>query len=160
MQYELTPSVTQPVCTVVRRTTPTLAAISQEATRLRSWALIMGERVTGLPFARLLGPETCSVHLPVEGRVTPHPETGIEREDSAGQACMSLRVVRFDELRDVLRELSAEIAVDCGLAGAPEFHPSTAEFTLGTVLWPVYRQPAAQHRVLTVADAHRAALVS
>jgi hypothetical protein len=50
-------------------------------------------------------------------------------------------VVNLDEVRPVLQALTSEIASDCGLAGEIEFHPSSAEFNQGTVLWPVHRLP-------------------
>lgn len=160
MQFELTATVSRPMRTISRAAGCSLAAINTEATRLRSWALTSGERVTGLPFLRLPGPDRCTVHIPVEGRVIPHPQAGIDREDAGEQRCVSLRVVRFQDLRGILRELSDEIAVDCGLAGAPEFHPASAAFTTGTILWPVHRYPFSTSTIFTVGGPARAELVS
>lgn len=143
MQYAISPSTILPRRTVYRESELSLTRIREAATRLRSWALVSGERIVGLPFVRLRGDLLCEVHLPVDGRVQPHPQTGVHAAAAEERLAVSLRVVRFDELRAVIRELSSEIAVDCGSAGPVEFHPSTAEFTHGTLLWPVHRLPAA-----------------
>jgi hypothetical protein len=139
MQYAISPSAILPRTTVYRETELSLVRIREAATRLRSWALVSGERIVGLPFVRVRSDLLCEVHLPVAGLVQPHPETGVFSDAAAHMPAVSLRVVRFDEIRAVIRELSGEIAVDCGSAGPVEFHPSTAEFTHGTVLWPVLR---------------------
>jgi hypothetical protein len=55
MQYALTPSSLEPVRTVSHEAPFTAAGITEAATRLRSWALIRGERILGLPFLRLSG---------------------------------------------------------------------------------------------------------
>ncbi|PFG73628.1 hypothetical protein [Tepidiforma thermophila] len=139
MQYAISPSTILPRKTVYRETELNLARIREAATRLRSWALVSGERIVGLPFIRVRSDLLCEVHLPVDGNVQPHPQTGVFAHTAPESPAVSLRVVRFDELRAVIRELSGEIAVDCGSAGPVEFHPSTAEFTHGTLLWPVHR---------------------
>ena len=142
MRYTLTPSSLPPLRTVSRESDLTAAGINDACTRLRSWSLIIGEQLTGLPFLRLSGELHCEVHIPVAGRVHPHPETGVSWEIGEGGLAVALRTVRFEELRSVMRELNGEIAVNCGLAGPVEFHPSTAEFHHGTVIWPVHRIPA------------------
>jgi|GEM_PF-2063746 len=139
MQYAITPSSLPARRTISRTADFTRAGIADAATRLRSWALITGEQVTGLPFLRVCGELHCEVHIPVVGKVHPHPETGVCAEISEGGAAVALRVVRFEEMRSVIRELSGEIALDCGLAGAVEFHPSSAELRHGTLIWPVHR---------------------
>jgi hypothetical protein len=142
LQYALTPSSLPPIRTVSRRAELSVAGVAEASTRLRSWALISGEQVTGLPFLRISGELHCEVHVPVAGRVHPHPQTGVSAEMGDGGLAVALRTVRFDELRSVMRELNGEIAADCGLAGPVEFHPSTAEFIHGTVVWPVHKLPA------------------
>jgi hypothetical protein len=129
------------VRTVGRRAEFTSSDIAEAATRLRSWALTVGEQITGLPFLRISGELHCEVHVPVVGKAFPHPETGVTAEMGDGGPAVALRVVRFDELRGILRELTGEIAVDYGIAGPVEFHPASAEFRHGTVLWPVHREP-------------------
>jgi hypothetical protein len=160
MQYAISPSTILPRRTIYRETEFNLARVIEAATRLRGWALISGERIVGLPFVRVKTDLVCEVHLPVHGSVQPHPETGVFADLAPESLAVSLRVVRFDEIRAVIRELSGEIAVDCGSAGPVEFHPSTAEFSHGTVLWPVHRlapslTPAVAipgHRTLEVAS--------
>lgn len=149
MQYALTASSLPPIRTASRRAELTAAGVADAATRLRSWALIAGEQVTGLPFLRISGELHCEVHVPVAGKIHPHPEVGVSAEMSDGGLAVTLRTVRFDELRSVMRELNGEIAADCGLGGPVEFHPSTAEFHHGTVVWPVHKLPkdlAASHQ--------------
>ena len=141
MRYTLTPSTLPPLRTVSRQADLTSAGIADAATRLRSWSLIIGEQLTGLPFLRISGELHCEVHVPVAGRVHPHPQTGVSMEIGQGGPAVALRTVRFEELRGVMRELTGEIAADCGLAGPVEFHPSSAEFRHGTVVWPVHRIP-------------------
>ncbi|WP_322796322.1 hypothetical protein [Tepidiforma sp.] len=139
MQFAISPSTIPARRTISRECDLSLARIVEAATRLRSWALISGERIVGLPFVRLRGELSCEVHLPVDGRVVPHPQTGVSSHEAPASPAVSLRVVRFGEIRALVRELESEIAVDCGIAGPVEFHPSTAEFTYGTLLWPVHR---------------------
>ena len=139
MQYTIAPSALPTVRTISRRAELTTAGIFEASTRLRSWALIRGEQLTGLPFLRISGESYCEVHIPVSGRVYPHPETGVSLEVGDGGPAVAVRVVQFEDLRAVMRELGAEIAVDCGIAGPVEFHPSSAEFRNGTVIWPVHR---------------------
>ena len=141
MRYTLTPSTLPPLRTVSRQADLTPTSIAEAATRLRSWSLIIGEQLTGLPFLRISGELHCEVHVPVAGRVRPNPETGVSMEIGEGGLAVALRTVRFEELRAVMRELNGEIAADCGLAGPVEFHPSSAEFRHGTVVWPVHRIP-------------------
>ena len=140
MRYAMTPSSLPAVRTISRRAPLTQTGIAEAATRLRSWALIAGEQLTGLPFLRICGELHCEVHIPVAGRVFAHPETGVSMEMGEGGNAVAVRMVRFEELRSVLRELTGEIAVDCGLAGPVEFHPSSAEFRHGTVVWPVHQR--------------------
>lgn len=139
MQYAISPSSLPAARTISRRADFTSAGISEAATRLRSWALIAGEQLTGLPFLRISGDLHCEVHIPVVGKVHPHPEVGVSVEIGEGGPAVALRVVRFDEIRAVLRELNGEIALECGLAGPVEFHPSSAEFRHGTLVWPVHQ---------------------
>lgn len=141
MQYAITPSALPAARTISRKADFTTSGIAEAATRLRSWALTVGEQVTGMPFLRISGELHCEVHVPVTGKVHPHPETGIDSELGDGGPAVALRTVRFEEMRSVLRELTGEIAVDCGLAGPVEFHPASAEFRHGTLIWPVHRQP-------------------
>ena len=140
MQYAITPSSLPAVRTISRQSQLSQAAIAEAATRLRSWALIAGEQLTGMPFLRISGELHCEVHIPVAGKVHPHPETGVSMEIGDGGDAVAVRMVRFEEMRAVLRELTGEIAVDCGLAGPVEFHPSSAEFRHGTVVWPVHQR--------------------
>lgn len=139
MQYVIAPAALPTVRTIARRATLRASDIAESATRLRSWALIAGEQLTGLPFLRISGELHCEVHIPVVGKVHPHPETGVSSEMGEGGTAVAVRTVRFEEIRDVLRELGGEIAVDCGIAGPVEFHPSSAEFLQGTLVWPVHR---------------------
>lgn len=139
MQYTITPSTILPARTISRQADFSQAAINEAATRLRAWALTMGEQIVGLPFLRIHGQLGCQVHVPVAGRVSPHPETGISSETRGETRGVGVRVVRFDEVRPVVRALSSEIAVDCGLAGPVEYHPASADFSHGTLLWPVHR---------------------
>lgn len=147
MQYAITPSQLPPVRTISRTAAFTPTGISEAATRLRSWALIKGEQLTGLPFLRISGELHCEVHIPVAGKVRPHPETGVSLEIGEGGPAVALRTVSFDEIRAVMRELTGEIAVDHGIAGPVEFHPASAEFRHGTLAWPVHRplRSAARH---------------
>jgi hypothetical protein len=139
MQYTITPSTILPARTICRQADFSSTSIHDATTRLRSWALVRGEQIVGLPFLRMLGPLSCEVHVPVAGKVSPHPETGIAMDHRAETRGVGVRVVRFDEVRAVIRALSSEIAVDCGLAGPVEFHPASADFSHGTLLWPVHR---------------------
>ncbi|GMV84379.1 MAG: hypothetical protein AMXMBFR80_02370 [Dehalococcoidia bacterium] len=143
MQYAIAPSTRLPSVTIAREADLNRASIAEAATRLRSWALIRGERITGLPFLRLHGNLSCSVHVPVDGRIPPHNETGISPARTPEGLTVTVRVVRFDEIRAVVRALSSEIGLDCGRAGPVEFHPTDAEFRHGTLVWPVHRHPAA-----------------
>lgn len=139
MRYVIAPSALPPTRTVSRRASLDRTEIATAATRLRSWALISGEQLTGLPFLRISGEQYCEVHIPVVGKVRPHPETGVSLEIGEGGPAVAVRTVRFDEVRAVLRELGGEIAIDCGIAGPVEFHPASAEFLQGTLVWPVHR---------------------
>ncbi|MEO8541269.1 MAG: hypothetical protein ABI577_16125 [bacterium] len=139
MRYVISPSTLPPIRTISRRAALTRSDIAESATRLRSWALIAGEQLTGLPFLRISGENHCEVHIPVAGKVRPHPETGVSLEIGDGGAAVTVRTVPLEQVSDVLRELSGEIAVDCGLAGPVEFHPASAEFLQGTLVWPVHK---------------------
>ena len=139
MQYTLTSSTLEPTRTISHQAPFTPTGIAEAATRLRSWALIRGEKIVGLPFLRLSGNLRCDVHLPVAGTVRPHAETGIDHHHTAATPAVAVRVVSLDEVRPVLQALTSEIASECGLNGAVEFHPASAEFRHGTVLWPVHR---------------------
>jgi hypothetical protein len=139
MQYAIAPSALPTVRTVSRRATLNSADIAATSTRLRSWALIAGEQLTGLPFLRISGELYCEVHIPVAGKVRPHPETGVSLEIGDGGPAVAVRTVQFEDIRAVMRELGGEIAVDCGIAGAAEFHPASAEFRQGTLVWPVHK---------------------
>lgn len=139
MRYVIAPSALPELRTISRRATLNSTSIADAATRLRSWALISGEQLTGLPFLRISGELHCEVHIPVVGKVRPHPETGVSLEIGDGGPAVAVRTVVFEEVRDVMRELGGEIAVDCGIAGPVEFHPASAEFRQGTLIWPVYR---------------------
>ena len=141
MQYTLTPSTLESTRTVSHEAPFTVAGITEAATRLRSWALIRGERIVGLPFLRLSGNLRCDVHLPVSGEVRPHPETGISAHATEAAPAVAVRVVNLDEVRPVLQALTSEIASECGLAGSVEFHPASAEFRHGTIVWRVHRAP-------------------
>ncbi len=143
MQYAIAPSTRLPSVTIAREASLNRASIAEAATRLRSWALIRGERITGLPFLRLHGNLACSVHVPVDGKIPPHNETGISLDRTPEGLAVTVRVVRFEEVRAVVRALSSEISLDCGLAGPVEFHPADAEFRHGTLVWPVHRHSAA-----------------
>ena len=143
MQYAISPSTRLPSVTISREADLSHASIADAATRLRSWALIRGERMTGLPFLRIHGNMSCSVHVPVDGKVPPHNETGLSLERTPEGLAVTVRVVRFDEVRAVIRALSSEISLDCGLAGPVEFHPADAEFRHGTLVGPVHRHAAA-----------------
>ncbi|MGB4864158.1 MAG: hypothetical protein WBO97_17010 [Tepidiformaceae bacterium] len=141
MQYAITPSSLPTIRTVAARADLTPTGIANAATRVRSWALVSGEQIVGLPFLRMCGELYCEVHVPVAGRVIPHPETGLTAECGDGGPAVALRTVRLEEVRCVLRELTGEIAVDYGVAGPVEFHPASAEFRQGTLIWPVHRVP-------------------
>ncbi len=143
MQYAIAPSTRLPSVTIAREADLNRASIAESASRLRSWALIRGERITGLPFLRIHGNMSCTVHVPVDGKIPPHNETGISLDRTPESLAVTVRVVRLDEVRAVVRALSSEIAVDCGLAGPVEFHPADAEFRHGTLVWPVHRHSAA-----------------
>lgn len=140
MRYVIAPSALPETRTIGCRSGFSRTEIATAATRLRSWALISGEQLTGLPFLRISGELYCEVHIPVAGKVRPHPETGVSLEIGDGGPAVAVRTVRFEEVRSVIRELSGEIAVDCGSAGPVEFHPASAEFRQGTLVWPVHRQ--------------------
>lgn len=139
MRYAITPSALPANRTIACRAGLNSGEIATAATRLRSWALISGEQLTGLPFLRISGEQYCEVHIPVAGKVRPHPETGVSMELGDGGPAVAVRTVRFEEIKSVLRELGGEIAVDCGIAGPVEFHPASAEFLQGTLVWPVHR---------------------
>ena len=102
MRYAIAPSVLPQVSTISRRASLDRTEIAEAATRLRSWALITGERLTGLPFLRISGELYCEVHIPVAGKVRPHPETGVSLEVGQGGPAVAVRTVRFDELRAVM----------------------------------------------------------
>lgn len=140
MRYVIAPSALPETRTIGRRAGFSHAEIADAATRLRSWALITGEQLTGLPFLRISGELYCEVHIPVAGKVRPHPETGVSLEVGEGGPAVAVRTVAFSEIRPAMRELGGEIAVDCGIAGPVEFHPASAEFLQGTLVWPVHRQ--------------------
>jgi hypothetical protein len=141
MQYTLASSTLEPIRTVSHEAPFTAAGITEAATRLRSWALIRGEKIVGLPFLRLSGNLRCDLHLPVDWTVRPHPETGISGHSTDAMPAVAVRVVSLDEVRPVLQALSSEISSECGIAGPVEFHPGSAEFTHGTIVWPVHRAP-------------------
>lgn len=50
--------------------------LSESASRLRSWAAIIGVPVAGKPVAQISG-SSVRVHVPIGEEVMPHPETGI-----------------------------------------------------------------------------------
>jgi len=157
LQYAISPTTRLPAVSISRQADLSAQSVAEAATRLRSWALIRGERITGLPFLRIHGNMSCSVQVPVDGKVPPHNETGISLERTGPGLGVAVRVVRFDEIRAVVRALSSEIAVDCGLAGPVEFHPADGEFRFGTLVWPVHRHSAALTATAAIPDGARLA---
>ncbi|MBK6319295.1 MAG: hypothetical protein IPF51_11040 [Dehalococcoidia bacterium] len=141
MRHAVSSSSLPSVRTISRRAELTPAGIAEAATRLRSWALCSGEQMAGPAFLRIAGDLHCEVHLPVAGRARPRGETGISAELSEGGQALALGDVPFASVREVIRELGGEIALDYGMAGAVEFHPDSPEFRRGTLLWPVHRMP-------------------
>lgn len=141
MQYAISPSTLRPVRTVYRDASSTLDEVLEEIASLRSWALDTGEQIVGLPFLRVRGTSANEVHIPVAGKVPLEPATaaGVRAGQGASGPAIALRVVQFDEVRAVMRALGPEIAAACGLNGPVEFHPSTGEFSHGTLMWPVQR---------------------
>lgn len=152
MQYALSPSTLRPVRTVYRDAAGTLDEVLEEIAALRSWALEAGERIVGLPFLRLRGTFANEVHIPVAGRVPVEAGvgTGVRAGEGAAGPAIALRVVQFDEVRAVTRALGPDIAAACGLNGPVEFHPSTGEFSHGTLMWPVQRHSSGLGSTLAV----------
>ena len=123
----------------------TISDCEQQASRLRSWALIRGEPVTGLPYLRLCGAMRGEVHLPTAGEYTPHPEVGVQAADSPAGPVAVVNEVRFAQLRETVDEIEGPIATGPGSAGAAEFHPVGQDaWGTGTLIWPVQDVPCAQ----------------
>ena len=128
----------------------TISDCEQQASRLRSWALISGEPVTGLPYLRLCGTMRGEVHLPTAGEITPHPEVGVQAADSPAGPVAVVNEVRFAQLRETVDEIEGPIATGPGSVGAAEFHPVGRDaWGTGTLIWPVsrtYHAPSAHRR--------------
>ena len=125
-----------------------LAACELQATRLRSWALIRGETITGLPFLRLRAGGETEVHLPVSGTIAPHSQVGVTAEETPESTLAVVHDVAFGSLPNVLQEVGARIAADHSPAGAAEFHPAGREaWKIGTLAWPVREAPGVGSRV-------------
>ena len=120
----------------------TAADCELQATRLRSWALIRGEAITGGPFLRLSGGSTGEVHLPVAGSVNPHPEVGVSvAELAAGPAAVKRDVV-FANLSETIDRLQANLPADPPPTGTVEFYPDGRDsWKTGNLAWPLGSAP-------------------
>lgn len=156
MQYALSPSTLRPVRTIYRDAAASLDSVLDEIASLRSWALDTGEQIVGLPFLRVRGTFANEVHIPVAGKVPVEAATaaGVRAGQGASGPAIALRVVQFDEVRAVMRALGPEVAAACGLNGPLEFHPSTGEFSHGTLMWPVQRHSSELGSTLAVPGRH------
>jgi len=125
----------------------TVSDCEQQASRLRSWALIRDEAITGNPYLRLCGALRGEVHLPTAGEKAPHPEVGVNAADSLAGPVARVDDVPFKHLLDTVRDLEGELGTGPGIAGPAEFHPATRDsWTTGTVLWPVHAIPATREK--------------
>jgi hypothetical protein len=122
--------------TVMGRTEFKREDVERMADRLRSWALIRGETITGKPFVRLCGAvDQVQVHLPVSGKVSPNMETGVEGDSSDGGAIGVIAGVPFENVRELVESASHWYP---GLDEHrwAEFRPTARNFTEGSVVLP------------------------
>lgn len=118
--------------------------VERMADRLRSWALIRGETITGAPFMRLCGAVDVQVHLPVSGKMSPHLETGIEGDIAEGGPIGTIHNVPFAEVR-ALVESAHDWYPGLGDHRWAEFRPTGRNFGEGDLILPrrdVRRAPA------------------
>jgi hypothetical protein len=111
--------------------------IEKQVGRLKAWALIRGATITGPAYVRLTSPLIGTVHLPTDGMVHPHPETGVSLERSAGGHQLVVSDVAFGDIR-----AAAELALDYAgpgteLLGQVEFHRGPDGFREGSIRVPI-----------------------
>jgi len=127
--------------------------IEQWSARLKAWALIRGATITGRPLLVMRSPLITQVHLPIEGNVRPHPETGVGfLETHAGPAILAGPVHILD-IRALDREVRSEFGAHCEFAGPPEFHDWDARGRFnGWLHYPVSKLPTVRPTMLAVPD--------
>lgn len=123
--------------TICREAAFTLSDVESAATRLKSWAVIMGVGVAGPAFVRLTSDMTAHIHLPVDRAVDTSAEDGITSGRISAGAGMSRDAVAFDEMRDEARALRAEIGAGRESAGPVEFHSGPDGMRVGSLFAPV-----------------------
>lgn len=123
--------------TICREAEFTLGGLEDAATRLKSWAVIMGVGVAGPAFVRLTSDMTAHVHLPVDREIDTSVEDGITSGTISAGAGMQRDAITFEAMRDEARSLKAEIGVDRESAGPIEFHSGQDGMRLGSLFAPV-----------------------
>lgn len=134
MSFETTYSEREALPAVGRRADPTLGAIAEETTKLRSWAAIRGVRLAGQPFVRISGDEV-TVNVPTVAPADTNRETGVFPGDLPGGRVVSVTGVPFDNLFAVADALREDLGRGPGLP--VEFHPGSEGFGAGTVTVPI-----------------------
>ncbi|MGK2964227.1 MAG: hypothetical protein ACSLFM_01325 [Tepidiformaceae bacterium] len=137
MGSPVTTTVREPGFTISREADYNLASIESAATRLKSWAVIMGVGLGGAPFVRLTSDLTAFVHLPIAREVDASEEDGISSGVIDTGDVIEVVSVPFDEMRNTAALLKGDLDSDWDFAGPIEFHADPEGFRSGSMRAPV-----------------------
>ena len=118
--------------TVSRASGYGLGEVEEAATRLKSWAVIMGIPITGPAFVRLSSDLAAFVHLPIDRAVDTSVEDGISAETMPDAQVVEGRDVTFDEMRTTATALRNEAEQLGNIAGHAEYHAGPDGMRRGT----------------------------
>lgn len=144
MQPNLTVHPRERGFTVSRASGYSLGEIEEAATRLKSWAVIMGVGITGPAFVRLSSDLTAFVHLPIDREVDTSVEDGITSGATPASHVAEGRDVTFDEMRPTATALRNEAEQLGNIAGHAEYHAGPDGMRHGTLYVPVEPSRAAR----------------
>ncbi|MEX0784154.1 MAG: hypothetical protein WD557_16045 [Dehalococcoidia bacterium] len=121
--------------------------MEERATRLRSWALIIGATIAGPAFVTLRGAEGGRICLPLKEWHPAHPETGVTVERQAAGPVARLENATVMDAHDVAQAVLSELGGRGAERGDAEFYPATKGSLTGDLVIPVcedaVRQPLA-----------------
>jgi hypothetical protein len=115
----------------------TTSGIEDRATRLRSWALIVGATISGPAFVTLRGAEGGRVCLPLAEWYPAHPETGVTVEREPASSVARLYGATIADARTLAEMALAELGGCRAAGGDPEFHPTARNLLEGDVVIPL-----------------------
>jgi hypothetical protein len=123
--------------------------LEERATRLRSWALIVGATIAGPAFVTLRGAEGARLCLPLAEWYPAHPETGVTVQRDPATPIARVANASIVAARAMAEDTLAALGGCRAASGDPEFHPATKGSLEGELIIPLH--PEAVRRPLAVA---------